>query len=290
MGVGGGVGGGGALEAVGGGEGEGGGVERICALPPYRCGIFAGEVVAEFGDGAGEAFSCGGFGDVEGVGDVVDGAVLIEAEEDGGAIGGGEFCDGGVEGVGEEGGFGGIGGLGGVELRGELLGDLLFVFLAGAVGAAEVAEGVVEGIEEPAGEVAFLGIGHGVGLLCEEEEDGLCGVFGEMAVVELAEGGGEEPGGVAVGEGAEGGFGTRGGEVVEEVGVGWGVLVSLVHGFGFLTNSMCVGGGLGQGKDFVGGGRRMACGPSWAGCPCHEAGRRWHGLGVEWAGAWTGGL
>ena len=181
-------------------------------------------MVAEFGDGAGEAFSCGGFGDVEGVGDVVDGAVLIEAEEDGGAVGGGEFGDGGVEGVGEEGGFGGVGGLNGCRGVGSgLPGELLFVFLAGAVGAAEVAEGVVEGVEEPAGEIAFLGIGHGVGLLCEEEEDGLGGVFGEMAVVELAEGGGEDPGGVAVGEGAEGGFGPRGGEVVEEVGVGWGV-------------------------------------------------------------------
>ncbi len=48
--------------------------------------------------------------------------------------------------------------------------------------------------------------GQGFGALAEDDEDGLGGIFGELVVFELAEGGGEDPGGVAVDEGAEGGL------------------------------------------------------------------------------------
>ena len=64
----------------------------------------------------------------------------------------------------------------------------------------EVFDGVLKGVEEPAGE--FWGV-HEVRPPEEEDEDGLGGVFSELSIAELAVGGGEDPGAVAVDEGAE---------------------------------------------------------------------------------------
>ena len=159
---------------------------------------------AEGADGAGDALAGGGFGDLQGGGDLVEGEVLVEAEEDGGAVGVGEGGDGGVELVVEVG--GGFGGGGG---GGALGGDFAFARGAAALFAAEVFDGERQGVEEPAGEFQFRCRLHALRPLVEEDEDGLRGVFGEVRVTELAIGGGEDPASVLGDEGAEG-IGARG--------------------------------------------------------------------------------
>ena len=115
-------------------------------------------------------------------------------------------------------------------------GGLLFVVFSALVGAAGVGGAVAGNFEEPGGEE--FGVAEGFGFLCEEEEDGLGDVFGEVGRG-LAFGGGVDEADVARGEGTEGVFVAleEGGE---EFAVGG-------HG-GW---EVCDGGGRGQGNFWI---------------------------------------
>jgi hypothetical protein len=206
----GGVGGGGVVEdglEEGGGEvrggvdrgegGEGGGGEG------------GGEAALEACEGAGEAFLGGGFGEAEGLGDFVDGAVFEVAEGEEGAVGEGETGEGAIEVAGEVFVGGWDGGLGFVSHEG----GLPFVMEAALRAAARIQDAVVGGFEKPAAEG---GVGAEVGgVFGDEDEDGLGDVFGEGGVADLAECGGVDEVEVALDEGGEGGVAARG-EVVGE--------------------------------------------------------------------------
>jgi len=190
----------------------------------------AGEESAEFVDGAFDAFFCGGFGEAEGFADFVERFLLEVAEDDGGAVGGVEGREGGVE-VGGDGGVIGIG-LGSFDL--DHGGGLLFVLLAAGSAFAGVFADVVGDSEEPSGKDG--GGGERGGFLEEDEEGGLGNVVGERGVGELAAGGGVDEGEVLrddLGEGGVARFGVWGDELSEGVGVGHGFVhlcVSLDHG------------------------------------------------------------
>ncbi len=180
-----------------GGEGERDGCEG-------EGDFFMGEEVAEFLEGAFDAFLGGGFGEVEFMGDGWEGLVLEIAEEEGGAIHSGESGEGIIEVRGDFGKlFGGLyGRRGGIHG-----GGLSFVGEAAAGAFAEVvADETGDGVK-PGGEVG--GMRKGGGFFGEDDEDGLGGIFGGVGIGELAAGGGVDEREVAVDELAEGvlGFG-----------------------------------------------------------------------------------
>ncbi len=198
---------GGGLGDVGGQRGaEGGGT-----------GGGASEGSAEAVEGALEAFSCGDFADAEGAGDFGGGLVLLELEEEGFAVGGGEAGEGGVE-------VGGDfeperigGGIGGGWFRAHGSG-LLFVTAAGGLLLEGVGGAVAGGAEEPAVELRVAG--EEGGFLRDEEEDGLRHVFGEGVIGDEAAGGGIDPIDVAADEFGEGRLVFAGGVGGEQLVVG----------------------------------------------------------------------
>ena len=200
--------------------------EVLARMPAVRAAVVVGRLRAvkwsrSRRTAAGEALLGGVFGDGEGGGDVADGFVFEIAEEEGVAVAGGEGVDGGVE-VGSEVVPGGrVGRVGGGCGGGHGGGGLAFVAAAAGLGADGVGGGVAGGVVEPTGEED--GRLEAGGALGEEEEDGLGGVVGEVAVAAgLAEAGVVDEVGVAVDELGEGVVVVVAGVGGEELGVGHG--------------------------------------------------------------------
>ena len=184
------------------GRGRGGGGERVCG----GSGGW-GELAAELGDGSEDGLLGGVGGDAEGFGDGLDGLVFHVAEDEGGALHGGEGEHGALaaaEGFGlEDGGFGGEAGGdgdvfgGGAGLDGDgVPGDVAgaaFDEVEGAVHGDAVDPGAEGGVLAEAGEF-FVGEEEGF-LGCLLGVDGAAGDAvghakngGEMTVHEHAKG------------------------------------------------------------------------------------------------------
>jgi hypothetical protein len=172
------------------------------------------ERVAKAFEGAGDALACRLFGDAESGGHVVMGHALIEAEDEGRAIGGWEAADGQFEAVFEV--------IPGRRVLGRGEGSRVhaFTLLSAAFGAHEGDGAVTRGLKEPAAEAGSTRQCRG--LARERQEDALGHVFGEGGVMGEAKGGGVDPVDVAVYQIAEGLLIAAVGVAGEEVAVGDG--------------------------------------------------------------------
>lgn len=194
------------LDGVGGDEdGEPGGAGGHAAF---------GEILAEALDGPGDAFLGGFVADAEEGGDFGRGFLLKIAQQEGVAVGFIQFAEGGIE-VGSEF-FPRRFGFGGEQfVHG---GGLLFTAAAANFGADGVGGEVLGGAMEPAGEDGTMR--EPCGVLGEGHKDALGDVLGQMCIADHAQGRGIDQVDVPPHQFGERGFGTRAGEITQELLIG----------------------------------------------------------------------